>query len=173
MERRGRTRGPATVNHRGGERWQVEAAPARSAGLGLAWVAWPCGLLQSALRVAALANTPASGALVMAGFAGASAAGLLLGRRCGGGCRAVRAISGSYSWGRSKNNNAHRAWLVFCQPQRPQLAGARCLVVRTHRARSDVPRRWRNAASEESRPLNIQIGTNVQKNPLMNSGLPP
>ena len=79
MERRGRTRGPATVNHRGGERWQVVAAPARSAGLGLAWVAWPCGLLQSALLVAALANMPASGALVMAGFGGASAAGLLLG----------------------------------------------------------------------------------------------
>jgi sulfite exporter TauE/SafE len=79
MERLGRTRGPTTVDHRGGERWQVMAAPARSAGLGLAWVAWPCGLLQSALLVAALANTPASGALVMAGFAGASAAGLLLG----------------------------------------------------------------------------------------------
>lgn len=79
MERLGRKRGPATVAHRGGERWQVVAAPARSAGLGLAWVAWPCGLLQSALLVAALANTPASGALVMAGFAGASAAGLVLG----------------------------------------------------------------------------------------------
>lgn len=79
MERLGRTRGPTTVDHRGGERWQVMAAPARSAGLGLAWVAWPCGLLQSALLVAALANTPASGALVMAGFAGASAAGLVLG----------------------------------------------------------------------------------------------
>ena len=79
MERLGRQRGPATVAHRGGERWQVMAAPARSAGLGLAWVAWPCGLLQSALLVAALANTPASGALVMAGFAGASAAGLVLG----------------------------------------------------------------------------------------------
>ena len=79
MERLGRTRGPVTVDHRGGERWQVVAAPARSSGLDLAWVAWPCGLLQSALLVAALANTPASGALVMAGFAGASAAGLWLG----------------------------------------------------------------------------------------------
>ena len=89
MERLGRTRGPATVLHRAGDHcggehrarghWQVMAGPARSAGLGLAWVAWPCGLLQSALLVAALANTPASGALVMAGFAGASAAGLLLG----------------------------------------------------------------------------------------------
>jgi hypothetical protein len=79
MERLGRTRGPARVEHRGGQHWQVMAAPVRSAGLGLAWVAWPCGLLQSALLVAALANSPASGALVMAGFAGASAAGLLLG----------------------------------------------------------------------------------------------
>ena len=79
MERLGRARGPTTADHRGSERWQVMAAPARSAGLGLAWVAWPCGLLQSALLVAALANSPASGALVMAGFAGASAAGLVLG----------------------------------------------------------------------------------------------
>ena len=99
MERLGRTRRPTTGlnragihragehlagkhcagEHRDGGHWQVMAGPARSAGLGLAWVAWPCGLLQSALLVAALANTPASGALVMAGFAGASAAGLLLG----------------------------------------------------------------------------------------------
>ena len=97
LERLGRRRGPATVNHRGGERWQVVAAPARSAGLGLAWVAWPCGLLQSALLVAALANSPVSGALVMAGFAGASAAGLLLGPalwwRLSGGRRAVGAAA--------------------------------------------------------------------------------
>lgn len=79
MERLGRARGPATVAHRGGESWQVVAGPARSAGLGLAWVAWPCGLLQSALLVAGLANGPAGGALVMAGFAAASAAGLVLG----------------------------------------------------------------------------------------------
>jgi len=79
MERLGRVRGPATVEHRPGERWQRLAGPARSAGLGLAWVAWPCGLLQSALLVAALANSAVGGALVMAGFAGASAAGLVLG----------------------------------------------------------------------------------------------
>lgn len=64
---------------RGGRRWPSVHAPARRFGLGLAWVAWPCGLLQSALLVAALANTPLAGGLVMAGFAGASAAGLLLG----------------------------------------------------------------------------------------------
>ena len=78
MERLGRTRAKA-VQHRPGERWQAIRGPARSAGLGLAWVAWPCGLLQSALLVAALANTPTAGALVMAGFAAASAAGLVLG----------------------------------------------------------------------------------------------
>jgi len=82
MERLGRVRAKAadaSVEHRPGERWQVIAGPARSAGIGLAWVAWPCGLLQSALLVAALANTATAGALVMAGFAAASAAGLVLG----------------------------------------------------------------------------------------------
>ena len=74
----GRRRADA-VPHRAGERWQAVKGPARSAGLGLAWVAWPCGLLQSALLVAALANSPVAGAGVMAGFAVASAAGLLLG----------------------------------------------------------------------------------------------
>lgn len=81
MERLGTVR-VATVSHRGG-RWQamqgLVRGPVRSAGLGLAWVAWPCGLLQSALLVASLANSPVQGALVMGGFAGASAAGLLLG----------------------------------------------------------------------------------------------
>lgn len=78
MERLGRVRAQ-TVAHRGGTGWQVMRGPVRSAGIGLAWVAWPCGLLQSALLVAALANTPAAGAAVMAGFAAASAAGLVLG----------------------------------------------------------------------------------------------
>ena len=78
MERLGRPRATAAVAHRGST-WQAIQLPARQAGLGLAWVAWPCGLLQSALLVAALANTPWHGALVMAGFAVASAAGLALG----------------------------------------------------------------------------------------------
>ena len=78
MERLGRTRADLVV-HRPGERWQAMRGPARSAGIGLAWVAWPCGLLQSALLVAALANSPTSGAMVMGGFAAGSAAGLLLG----------------------------------------------------------------------------------------------
>ena len=75
MERLGRTRTQA-VPHRPGERWQAIKGPARSAGLGLAWVAWPCGLLQSALLVASMSSGAAAGAAAMAGFALASAAGL-------------------------------------------------------------------------------------------------
>jgi len=67
---------PAGVQAAG---WQVIAGPTRGALAGLGWVAMPCGLLQSALLVAALANTPAQGALVMAGFAAASGLGLALG----------------------------------------------------------------------------------------------
>ena len=78
MERLGRPRAAAAVAHRGST-WQAIKLPVRQASLGLAWVAWPCGLLQSALLVAALANSPVHGALVMAGFGGASAAGLVLG----------------------------------------------------------------------------------------------
>jgi uncharacterized protein len=62
----------------------TSAAPIRilrrrtpNAGLaGLAWVAWPCGVLQGALLLAALANTAAGGALVMACFGVASAPAL-------------------------------------------------------------------------------------------------
>ena len=50
----------------------------RAAGTGLLWFAWPCGVLQGALLVAALANTPAAGATAMAAFALASSPGLLL-----------------------------------------------------------------------------------------------
>lgn len=49
--------------------WQRIKGPVRAVGIGSLWVAWPCGLLQSALMVAALANSPSSGALVMAAFA--------------------------------------------------------------------------------------------------------
>lgn len=52
-------------------RWQ------RAAGSGLLWFAWPCGVLQGALLVAALANTAAGGAAAMAAFALASSPGLL------------------------------------------------------------------------------------------------
>ena len=52
--------------------------PARGAAIGACWAAMPCGLLQSALIVAALASGPWQGAMVMAGFAASSALGLLL-----------------------------------------------------------------------------------------------
>jgi hypothetical protein len=54
-------------------------APARAGLVGACWAGMPCGLLQSALLVAALASTPFHGAAVMAGFALASAPGLWLG----------------------------------------------------------------------------------------------
>lgn len=67
-------------------------APARGAAIGACWAAMPCGLLQSALIVAALASGPLQGAVVMAGFAASSALGLMLApllwrrvRRAGGG----------------------------------------------------------------------------------------
>lgn len=52
-------------------RWQ------RATGAGLLWFAWPCGVLQGALLVAALANTPLGAASAMAAFALASSPGLL------------------------------------------------------------------------------------------------
>jgi uncharacterized protein len=53
--------------------------PVTAGSAGLAWLAWPCGLLQSALVVAALASGPWQGAAVMAAFALASSPGLLAG----------------------------------------------------------------------------------------------
>ncbi len=46
--------------------------PLRTGLIGLAWVAWPCGALQAALLLSAMANGAAGGALVMGGFAVAS-----------------------------------------------------------------------------------------------------
>jgi sulfite exporter TauE/SafE len=48
----------------------------RAALAGLAWVAWPCAALQSALLLSALANSPQGGALVMAAFTAGSLPGL-------------------------------------------------------------------------------------------------
>ena len=56
--------------------WQRVHGPLRAGAAGSLWVAWPCGLLQSALVIAALANTAVGGAAVMAAFAVASAGGL-------------------------------------------------------------------------------------------------
>lgn len=49
----------------------------RAAGAGLAWVAWPCGVLQGALLLASLGGDALAGAAVMAAFASASAPALL------------------------------------------------------------------------------------------------
>lgn len=88
----------------GGPRWQPihgPGGPQRQRWLaGLAWVAWPCGLLHSALLSAALANGPAGGAAVMAAFAIATVpalwAGSALLQRLGAATqrRAVRAAGG-------------------------------------------------------------------------------
>lgn len=59
--------------------WQRMRGPGEAALAGSLWFAWPCGLLQSALVIAALANTPAVGAAAMGAFAVASGAGLALG----------------------------------------------------------------------------------------------
>lgn len=58
--------------------WQVVRGPGKAALAGALWVAWPCGLLQSAVLVSALANSPAGGAAVMLTFAVATGLGLSL-----------------------------------------------------------------------------------------------
>ena len=45
------------------------AKPVRAGLSGLAWVAWPCGALQAALLLSALASTAQGGAFTMAAFA--------------------------------------------------------------------------------------------------------
>ena len=72
-------RGPALQPARPSTGWVRVRLLARTSSAGLLWVAWPCGLLQSALLVAALTNGAADGALAMAGFALASAPGLIAG----------------------------------------------------------------------------------------------
>ncbi len=81
----GRRPGPAAAA--GG--WQVVSGPLRAAAAGGFWVAWPCGLLQSALLVSSMASGAAAGAVAMSGFALASSTGLWLapwvwGRAMGG-----------------------------------------------------------------------------------------
>jgi uncharacterized protein len=84
--------------------WQRIHGPAKAGMAGLAWVAWPCGLLQSALMVAALANNAAAGAMVMGVFAVASAPALglapwLLGRWAAGQGAAAHALSARVNGG--------------------------------------------------------------------------
>jgi hypothetical protein len=59
--------------------WQPVLGPLKAGLAGTAWVAWPCGLLQSALVVAALGQHVAAGASIMAAFAVGSSLGLWLG----------------------------------------------------------------------------------------------
>ena len=59
-------RPPAVLATAGG--WVPIGGPARAGAAGLAWVAWPCGLLYGALTMAALADGPLGGAAVMAAF---------------------------------------------------------------------------------------------------------
>lgn len=59
--------------------WQRVRAPLRAGMGGALWVLWPCGLLQSALLVAAMASGAAAGAVAMAAFALASSPGLWAG----------------------------------------------------------------------------------------------
>jgi sulfite exporter TauE/SafE len=73
LARLGRVPLPAAPRSGG---WQAVRLPLRAASAGAAWVAWPCGLLQSALVVAALSSSAFSGAATMAVFALASAPGL-------------------------------------------------------------------------------------------------
>ncbi|HEU5296096.1 MAG TPA: sulfite exporter TauE/SafE family protein [Burkholderiaceae bacterium] len=63
-------RAPGTV--------MVVRGPLCAGAAGLAWLALPCGLLQSALVMAALADGPAGGAAAMAAFALTSSTGLSL-----------------------------------------------------------------------------------------------
>jgi sulfite exporter TauE/SafE len=78
-----RGRQPAWIDNigRGGSGRRViwMQGPAGAAAAGSMWVALPCGLLQSALVVAALGSGPVEGATLMALFAVGSGLGLWLG----------------------------------------------------------------------------------------------
>ena len=99
LERLGRsapgTAGPARAG------WQVVHGPGRAAVAGALWVAWPCGLLQSAVLVAALANSAWTGAAVMAVFALATGLGLTaapwLWRRIGGPGQGAGVLSATFA----------------------------------------------------------------------------
>lgn len=75
MQGRGRSLPPELA----AQGWQKIQGPARAAAAGSLWLAWPCGLLQSALIVATLAPSATTGALVMSAFAATSSIGLVAG----------------------------------------------------------------------------------------------
>lgn len=104
--------------------WQRMKGPTKAATIGAAWVAWPCGLLQSALVVAALADSAAGGAAVMAVFAAATLVGLTvgpwllaqLGGADGGAVWATR-LAGAVLAAASANALWHDLWaklVAFC-----------------------------------------------------------
>lgn len=79
-----RARQPAWVDHAGRVLWQRVAPWVRSPGglfsTGLAWACMPCGLLYSALLLAALTGNPWRGALAMVCFGVGGAAWLVAGQ---------------------------------------------------------------------------------------------
>ena len=100
--------------------WQRVQLPVKAVAAGSLWVAWPCGLLQSALLVAAMANSPWGGGLAMAAFAVTSSGGLLLapwawrrwGARSGAQTGAVR-LAGALLVGASAFALLHGLWPAF------------------------------------------------------------
>ncbi|MEJ6005279.1 sulfite exporter TauE/SafE family protein [Paucibacter sp. AS339] len=70
---------PVSELRRGGVSMAGSRRVAVAGMVGMAWVAWPCGLLHSALLLSALASGPVQGGLVMSAFALTSGAGLALG----------------------------------------------------------------------------------------------
>ena len=99
LERLGRSPSGSMPHARAG--WQIVRGPGRAAVAGALWVAWPCGLLQSAVLVAALANSAWSGAAVMAVFALATGLGLTvapwLWRRIGGPGQGAGVLSAGFA----------------------------------------------------------------------------
>ncbi len=112
--------------------WEFSRLPRelRAAGAGVLWVLLPCGLLYSALMVAALASTPVQGAGVMAAFALGSALGLHLGPTLWwrfarpGGAPAARAQAGQWAIRLAGLTLAlasgwalwHGVWMAFLAP---------------------------------------------------------
>ena len=97
--------------------WQPVGFPLKAAVAGSFWVAWPCGLLQSALLVAAMSNTVWGGSAAMAAFAVCSSGGLVLApwawRRWGSSERALRGatrLSGALLAGASAWALGHGLW---------------------------------------------------------------
>ncbi len=87
-------------------------APGGLAVAGLAWALMPCGLLYSALLVAALAGSPAQGAATMAAFGGGSALWLL---------------GGTWAWRRLRSRGGRGARHLGNAVRRGAAGGRGCL----------------------------------------------